>query len=133
MVILDTNVLLAAQKPGETPPHLDDLDDLRISCLSYAEMRIGLHTVTTVSAYEDRRARLEAIEQVFGKGLPFDDMCVGAYERVLQLVVRHGGDARANRFDRMIGATALAHGAILVTRNLADFRAMEGLITIIER
>jgi virulence-associated protein VagC len=55
--------------------------------------------------------------------LPFDAPAAEAYG---QIIAQHGW-IRARDYDRMIAAHAIALGAVLVMRNVADFRDIPGL------
>ena len=105
-------------------------DDLRVSSISYSELTMGLHSTTDLATYKRRVARLGQLSDVFGSGIPYDDACAKAYGSLLTVVAERGGDPKAHRFDRMIAATALAHGFVLVTRNIAHFRLLEGQLKI---
>jgi tRNA(fMet)-specific endonuclease VapC len=55
--------------------------------------------------------------------LPFDSECAAAYRRIVETP----GYSRRKVVDRMIAATALAHGLGVVTANGADFVEVPGL------
>ncbi|MDR0592261.1 MAG: hypothetical protein LBG60_03180, partial [Bifidobacteriaceae bacterium] len=116
--------------PAETPPRLDGFDDLRVSCVSLAQLELGLRAAKDLATYRLRRARLDQITEQFGPGEPFDPACVQAFGRLLDHMAAAGGDLKANREDRMIAATALALDCVIVTRNPSDFRILEPLITV---
>lgn len=128
--LLDTNILIAASSASEVTPDLLDWDDVAVSTLTWAELTMGLHSTDDVGVYKERSARFDALRDVLGEGIAYDDACVRAYDRVLRQVTAQGGSAKSHRFDRMIAATALAHGLVLVTRNVDDFAALDGLIAI---
>ena len=44
-----------------------------------------------------------------------------------------GRSHRAHILDRMLAATARAHGMTVLTRNMADFKLMFQLVTVEER
>ena len=56
--------------------------------------------------------------------LTFTDEAAGIYERLRN---RH---SRIGRMDLRIGAIVIAQDATLVTRNLADFKEIEGLVVV---
>lgn len=131
--LLDTNVIIASGSGPEELPDLDGFTDLFISSVSYSELTMGLHGTTDLAVYKARVARLDAAKEVFGAGLPYDDDCVQAYGKVVARVAERGGEVRAHRLDRMIAATALARGLVLVTRNVAHFRLVDDLIEVVRR
>ncbi|ANI93612.1 type II toxin-antitoxin system VapC family toxin [Dietzia timorensis] len=135
--LLDTNILIAQFSPESPRPDLTKFDDLYVSSLSYSELRFGLSVALQRSPKEYilRRNRLESVEHVFGSGLPFDDSAAEAYSEIMDFLATrtpHKQSLKAHVLDRMIAATALAHNLVLVTRNVGDFRALEGLLDVIE-
>ena len=131
--MLDTSVLIASRSHSEALPDLQGFDDLTVSSVSYSELTMGLHSTQDLVTYKQRHARLSQLKETFGAGIPYDDVCVQAYDDLLALVVERGGEPKAHRLDRMIAATALAHGLVLVTRNIAHFRLLEGRLELAER
>lgn len=83
--------------------------------------------------FKRRLARLEALRSLFGLGIAFDDNCVRAHDVLLRHVVEQGGNARAHVLDRMIAATALAHDLAVVTRDVAGFANLEGVVQVVVR
>ncbi|WP_191089705.1 PIN domain-containing protein [Nesterenkonia ebinurensis] len=130
--LLDTNILVALKAQGEEPSDLSGLQAPQVSALSWSEMVMGLHRAKDVPTYRARSRRLVELQRVFGDGLAFDRDCLDAYDAVLERVVRRRGEVRARRFDRMIAATALAQHIPLATRNVQDFRELEGLLEVVE-
>lgn len=57
--------------------------------------------------------------------VPFDEQCVGCYARIRYELKNTGNMIGSN--DLLIAATALAHGAVLVTNNVREFRRVSGL------
>lgn len=55
--------------------------------------------------------------------LPFDDQAVQSYRRIVELA----GYSRRKIADRMVAATAMAHGLTLITMNGRDFGDIPGL------
>ncbi|WP_424936389.1 MULTISPECIES: PIN domain-containing protein [Bacteria] len=131
--LLDTNILIASSGQGEAPPDLTDFDALQVSALSWAELLKGLHTTTSLAEYKARHARLTTLRSVLGEGLPFDDRCAEAYDTILMRLVSAGSSARAHVMDRMLAATALAHGLVLVTRDRDAFAGLDDLVRIDRR
>ncbi|PUB22151.1 hypothetical protein C8K30_11319 [Promicromonospora sp. AC04] len=77
-----------------------------------------------------RAARIQALKKTLGRGLPFDDDCDEMYDELLVRVGQRGGTPKANRFDRMIAATAMAHALVLVTRDVDDFKPFKGMLDV---
>jgi predicted nucleic acid-binding protein len=130
--LLDTSILIPLFEPHQTTPDLSSVDEALVSTLSFAELAIGVSAAIEARIVRHRMSRLAMVRQLFGEGLPFDHDCVKAYEQILDHVADQGGDIKARRFDRMIAATALAHEATLVTRNLADVAQLAPLVDIQE-
>lgn len=57
--------------------------------------------------------------------IPFDSTCAAHYGRVRAQLERNG--TAIGRNDLLIAATALAHGATLVTNNVREFERVPGL------
>lgn len=93
---------------------------LAISTVTVAELRYGARSSTRAEA---NLARLD----VFFEGVgvyPFDDACADSFAR-LKSAQRRAGKPLAD-FDLAIAATAMAHGAVLVTSDRA-FSRIAGL------
>ncbi|MGN6414348.1 PIN domain-containing protein [Flexivirga sp.] len=130
IALLDTNILIARGTPDEPAPDLSGFDDLAVSSLTWAELTKGLHTTGQLAVFKERLSRLTALQRTFGAGLPFDDACVSAYDTILARVAATGGSARSHVVDRMVAATAMAHGCVLVSRDTNGFRGLEDLLTL---
>lgn len=130
IALLDTNILIARDAPGEPPPDLSDFDSLVVSSLSWSELTRGLHVTNSLAVFKARLARFNALRTAFGPGVAFDDACVQAHDDLLRHVTERGSTARAHVLDRMIAATALAHGFVVVTRDRSGFAHLEGLVEV---
>jgi hypothetical protein len=133
IALLDTNILIASDADGEAPASLSDFADLRVSSLSWVELSKGLHTTTDLATFKRRNARLSALRETFGEGIPFDDRCAAAYERVLEHLSTQGISPRAHVMDRMLAATALAHELTLVSRDGDVFSGLTDLVSVAAR
>lgn len=130
IALLDTSVLVAHDAEGEAAPDLSDYEGLAVSSLSWSELTRGLHVTTSLVEFKARLARFNALRSAFGSGIAFDDRCVRAHDDLLRRVVERGGNARAHVLDRMIAATALAHGFVVVSRDGTGFANLEGLVQV---
>lgn len=133
IALLDTNILIASAADGEAPADLSDFEDLRVSTLSWVELAKGLHTTQDLQIFKQRSARLAALRTTFGEGLPFDDACADAYDRMLAHLSAQQIPVRPHMFDRMLAATALAHGLTLVSRDSDAFLGVTDLIPVVRR
>lgn len=130
IALLDTNILIARETPGEPAPDLSDYDSLVVSSLSWSELTRGLHVTNSLVEFKARLARFNALRAAFGPGVAFDDACVHAHDDLLRQVIERGSSARAHVLDRMIAATALAHDFVVVTRNASGFANLDGLVDV---
>lgn len=125
--LLDTSVVI----------DLDALDPARlplrvaISSLTLAELAAGPHATADPHERARRQDRLQRAEAAFDP-LPFDAEAARAYGRVYAAVATAGRKPRGARaVDLLIAATACAVGLPLVTRNVGDFAALDGLVEVI--
>ncbi len=125
--LLDTSVIV----------DLDKLDHRRlpvevaISAISMAELAAGPHASTDPDARARRQDRLQRAEAAFDP-LPFDIEAARAYGRIYAGVAATGRKARGpHAVHLLIAATACAQGLPLITRNVANFRGLDGVVEII--
>jgi len=134
-VLLDTNLLVAAHAslaalaleglPADQPL------EFFCSALSLAEVQEGEFSSNEAVRL---RAPLDYVRaaELFGEALPFDDLAACLYRIVCRAVAERGRQVgRARRVDLMIAATALANDCALATRNIADFRGLESVLTVV--
>ena len=125
--VLDTSVIIDFEE-------IDTSDlpiEVAITAITLAELAAG--PAATMDSVERgrRQDRLQRTEAAFDP-LPFDADAARAYGRVFAAVMDVGQKARGKRaVDLLIGATVLAAGLPLYTRNGDDFRALEGLIDVV--
>lgn len=126
MILLDTNVVLEIMKPRGNPDVADfinrqSLHELFLPSLVVAELRYGLRRLPEGR----RRTEIEASFEAFltagfaSRVLVFDMACAAGYAAVRIALERAGRPVQIQ--DALIGGMALAYGAILATRNVADF------------
>ncbi len=135
MILLDTDVLTLIQVGrGATFEclirRLDEspLRPVVVSIVSYEEQMRGwlayAARANTVAKYVQAMSRLHAMFDDFAdrRVIDFDAASAVQYQRLIKLRLRMG------TMDLRIAAIALAQSAVLVTRNVADFRRVPGLI-----
>jgi predicted nucleic acid-binding protein len=125
--VLDTSVLIDMEMldPSQLPV------EVAISALTMAELAAGPHATSDPEERARRQDRLQRAEAAFDP-LPFDTDAARAYGRVFSAVMATGRKARGARaVDLLIGATALAAGLPLYTRNGDDFLALDDLVEVV--
>ncbi len=125
--LLDTSVIVDLDKvdPQRLPV------EVAISAISMAELAAGPHAAGDPDERARRQDRLQRAEAAFDP-LPFDIEAARAYGRIYAAVVATGRKARGPRaVDLLIAATACAQGLPLITRNVADFRGLDGVVKIV--
>ena len=123
-----TSVLATSAVIAPVPPSFDD--EVAISIVTVAELHFGVMVATDQAVRGERLRRLVLLQAEFDP-LPVDGPVAIAYGRLAAAVSETGRQPRARAMDLLIAATAMAHGARLVTRNGADLAGLEDLIEIV--
>ena len=120
--LLDTDVAIHLRDRNDAfLARLGALDEVpALSVIALVELEGGVHAAPQHSRM--RRLRIDAMKQDMPI-LLFDEPCVAAYGRIVEVA----GYSRRKVVDRMIAATALAHGMGLITLNGGDFDDVPGL------
>ena len=130
MILLDTNIISEALKPGGDPKvkawlDAQALETLFLSTITLAELAFGIAAMPT----GERRTRLrraldEEITPLFdGRILSFDRPAAEAYGE-LRARARSLGKAISTA-DGYIAAIATAHGLAVATRDVSPFEAAQ--------
>ena len=119
--VLDTSVLIGGD--GMPPGVMSS-----ISTVSIAELHFGLLVAADDDARAARASRLGLLEARYPDPLPLDDRVAREWGRLQAAVANRGGRPRARTADLAIAATANVHDAVLVTRNLKDFKIVDDLV-----
>jgi predicted nucleic acid-binding protein len=123
-VILDTSVLIARHPlPADV--------EAGISTISLAELHFGVLKTSDAGERAQRIAHLGRIEAAFATH-PLDERVARALGQLQAAISTRGGRPRSRTADLVIAATALAHDAILFTRNYRDFRLVDDLVDVRE-
>lgn len=125
--ILDTSVVIDLEQiePASLPR------EVAVTSITMAELAAGPHATSDAAERARRQDRLQRAEAAFDP-LPFDAAAARAYGRVYAAVNAQGRKARGARaVDLLIAAVACSVDLPLLTRNADDFRALEGLATVV--
>lgn len=129
MIVLDTNVVSEALKPGRNPAVIAWLDQqsaetLYLTSTSLAELLIGIAVMPDGKRKSTISAALDLlISRLFDtRILPFDHDAAMAYSQLLS-AARAQGKA-VSMPDRQIGAIASVHNFTVATRDVAPFQAL---------
>lgn len=121
--IADTSVFVAreAGRPlGELP------DEVAVSVVTAAELELGVLRATDAPTRATRLATLSRTRAAYPL-LPIDDATATCFARIADQELNAGRKLR--RHDTWIAATALRHGAAVVTQD-ADFTAFDAVEVI---
>lgn len=126
--LIDTSVVIDLDKldPDRLPL------ELAVSAITMAELAAGPHAASNAHERARRQDRLQRTEAAFDP-LPFDTEAARAYGRIYASVTASGRKARGTcAVDLLIAAVACARNLPLITRNVDDFRELEGLVEVFE-
>jgi predicted nucleic acid-binding protein len=134
MILLDTNVISEALRPGASPAVMAWIDaqaveTLYLSTISLAELHFGIEAMPDGKRRDDLRAKLgQRIVPVFeGRILPFGAEAAEVHGK-LRASARAAGKA-IGAAAGYIAAIAAAHKLAIATRDVSAFEAA-GLIAI---
>jgi len=125
--ILDTSVVIDLEllDPGRLPI------EVAVTAITMAELAAGPHAATDPVERARRQDRLQRAEAAFDP-LPFDAAAARVYGRVYAAVSSVGRKARRPRaVDLLVAAIACGAGLPLYTRDVDDFRGLDGLIDVV--
>ncbi|MBG0815228.1 type II toxin-antitoxin system VapC family toxin [Planomonospora sp. ID82291] len=101
-----------------------------ITSITLAELHQGVAMAKDAGARAARMEKLGAAVTDF-EPLPFDRDAAARYGTLVALTISSGRDPRPRRMDLLIAAVASAHGLPLYTRNGADFKGLDSMVTIV--
>ncbi|MDP9861636.1 MULTISPECIES: type II toxin-antitoxin system VapC family toxin [Streptosporangium] len=101
-----------------------------ITTITLAELHQGVAMAGNAGTRAARMEKLGAAVTDF-EPLPFDGDAAARYGTLVALTIAADRDPRPRRMDLMIAAVASTRGLPLYTRNDADFKGLEGMVTIV--
>lgn len=125
MYLLDSNVCIALMRRApKVAGHFlrHRLRDVSTCSIVAAELIAG----AWLSQARERNLEITRDFLASLRQHPFDEACLEHYGELRARLTRSGQIIGPN--DLLIAATALAHGAILVTHNVAEFSRVPGLL-----
>jgi len=123
--LLDTSVFIARES-GRPLAALPEGAVTAVSVITVAELRVGVLTADDPTVRSTRLATLESANR-HHLPLPADEPVVEQFARLVALLTPAGKNPRV--MDTLIAATALAHGAVIVSRD-DDFEGLPGVTVV---
>jgi predicted nucleic acid-binding protein len=121
--IADTSVFVAQ----ETGRELGELpEEIAVSVITAAELELGVLRATEPDARAIRLATLSRVQATYSL-LPVDPEVASCFARLAATELT--GGRRLRRHDTWIAATALRHGAAVITRD-ADFSSFDEVAVV---
>ena len=124
LVLLDTSCVI------ELPDQLEELADAAaVSTLTIAELAYGIHHDDPMVA-ATREARYREILSEFTP-VPYSARAAHLYGAIAASVRKAGRNPRPRRIDLMLASVAAELGAVVLTRNPADFAGTGDIVRVI--
>lgn len=124
-VIVDTSVLIAFERNGQTLSPLTEIDGgAFISVVTVSELLVGVHRADSAKRQVKRTAFVETVLSQF-QVLAFTMEIARVHARLYASLSIAGQIIGAH--DLIIAATAVNHGLSVLTGNTSEFERVEGL------
>jgi predicted nucleic acid-binding protein len=121
--IADTSVFIAQ----ETGRELGELpEEIAVSVITAAELELGVLRATKPDAQATRLATLSRVQATYPL-LPVDPEVASCFARLASAELAQG--RRLRRHDTWIAATALRHGAVVLTQD-TDFSSFDEVAVV---
>jgi len=122
-LLLDTSVLIAAERGAPLTAVLPDDADVAVAALTLAELAVGVELGS--ARHRSARAAFVADVRRTLPTLPYDDRVADAHARLLAAVRRAGRPRGAH--DLIVAATAAEWDRTVVTRDARAFTDLPGV------
>ncbi len=122
--LLDTSVLIAAERGGQTLDGIPDGEDQLISVITASELLHGIHRATEDGIRTRRRGFVERVLTRF-EVIPIDLEIARVHAETRARLQTAGETVGVH--DLWIAATALRHGLHIATTNSREFERLPGL------
>ena len=124
-LLIDTDVWVLAEKFGGqiTLGRWAQYGGAYMSAATASELLVGVERASTAQ----RRARRGAFVEYLLSNLPVLEFSVAVARTHARMLAAVSKSKTAGAHDALIAATAIHHGHVLLTRNVADFRIFPGL------
>jgi toxin FitB len=124
VIILDTNVWSALNRPAQHPQVVDwvaaHTDEIWLSTIVIAEIRLGIENPKAIAKRSDLSQWLSDIELAFvERTIPFDS--ASAHQFGVLVARRKMEKQEAKLLDIQLASQSIAHDCALATRNVRDF------------
>ena len=119
-VVIDIDLVDSGRLPAQSA----------IAAITLAELAAGPHATRDEQERARRQDRLQWVASTWDP-LPFDTEAARMYGRIYAAVRAAGRTSRTRLADLLIAATAAANSLPLYTRNPADFKELDELVTVI--
>lgn len=126
-VLLDTSVIIDPPLRGTA----SFADVVSVSTVTVGELHYGVGASMDPVEQLHRRQRLRLVLDTYDV-LPLDAEVAEFYGLLANVIRQAGRNPRPRRMDLLIAATAVRHGFSLATRNGADLRHLERVLTVID-
>lgn len=123
-VLIDTTVLVNAERRGQSLDQAIGDQDRAISVITASELLHGVHRAQTGAARARRSAFVEHVISSI-EPLPITTSIARAHAEIWAELEKNGDLIAAH--DLWIAATALSHGMDVATANTRDFERVPGL------
>ncbi|WP_432574678.1 PIN domain-containing protein [Kineococcus sp. SYSU DK005] len=131
-LVLDTNavITIAQAAPGTRFAGIGAQDAVGVSVVTEAEVRLGVALAVGDPLKHAQRAAQLAWLVTRYRPLPVDAGVVAAFSSVAALSLASGREPKKDFRDLLIAATAVHHGAVLVTDDAGLARVASALVRV---